>query len=52
MEGNASVLEITVSEDDRMVVYKKVKHPWGQLFYFKDGESIGQRVWLQRFGDR
>lgn len=52
MEGNAKVLEIVVAEGKRTVVYKKVKHPWGQLYYFRDGESIGDRVWRERFGDR
>ncbi|MFZ1685873.1 MAG: hypothetical protein WAU70_00510 [Flavobacteriales bacterium] len=52
MEGNAKVLEITVNENKRMVVYKKVKHPWNQVYYFKDGESVGQRVWQERFGER
>lgn len=52
MEGNAKVLEILVAEGKRTVVYKKVKHPWGQLYYFRDGESIGDRVWRERFGDR
>lgn len=51
-EGNAKVLEIVVAEGKRTVVYKKVKHPWGQLYYFRDGESIGDRVWRERFGDR
>ncbi|MEO8067643.1 MAG: hypothetical protein ABI599_08135 [Flavobacteriales bacterium] len=51
MEGNAKVLEITVSELKHLVVYKKVQHPWGQVYYFKDGESIAQRVWHERFGD-
>ncbi|MBK7555543.1 MAG: hypothetical protein IPI55_13330 [Flavobacteriales bacterium] len=52
MEGNAKVLEITVPEHKRLVVYKKVKHPWGQIFYFQDGESIGERVWVDHFGAR
>lgn len=52
MEGNAKVLEIVVAEGKRTVVYKKVKHPWGQVYYFRDGESIGDRVWRERFGDR
>ncbi len=52
MEGNAKVLEITVPEQKRLVVYKKVKHPWGQIFYFKDGESVGERIWVDRFGAR
>lgn len=51
MEGNAKVLEVTVSELKHLVVYKKVQHPWGQVYYFKDGESIAQRVWQQRFGN-
>lgn len=52
MQGNAKVLEIAVTEGKRTVVYKKVKHPWGQLYYFRDGESVGERVWRERFGER
>ncbi|QQR87051.1 MAG: hypothetical protein IPJ76_02155 [Flavobacteriales bacterium] len=52
VEGNAKVLEIVVREGKRTVVYKKVKHPWGQLYFFRDGESIGDRVWRERFGNR
>ena len=52
MEGNAKVLEIAVAEHKHLAVYKKVKHPWGQVFYFKDGASVGQRVWQARFGAR
>ena len=52
MEGNAKVLEITVAEHKHLVVYKKVRHPWGQVFFFKDGASVGQRVWQARFGER
>lgn len=52
MEGSAKVLEIVVTEGKRTVVYKKVKHPWGQLYYFRDGESVGDRVWREHFGDR
>jgi hypothetical protein len=52
MEGKAKVLEITVIEGKRSVSYKKVQHPWGQIFYFQDGDSIGERVWRERFGGR
>lgn len=51
-EGNAVVFERTVEDDGQPVVYKRVSHPWGQTFYFKDGLSVGERVWKERFSER
>lgn len=50
-EGHAIVVERTVDDDGQRVVYKRVAHPWGQVFYFKDGISVGERVWKERFSE-
>ncbi len=49
MEAGAVVTERVTDEDGRPVLYKKVAHPWGQTFYFKDGRSIPEREWQARF---
>ncbi len=48
-EGGAVVIERTVEDDGRPTVYKKVMHPWGQVFFFKDGLAISQQQWDTRF---
>ncbi|HMN04907.1 MAG TPA: hypothetical protein PKD45_04200 [Flavobacteriales bacterium] len=49
LEGGAVVTERTVEDDGKMVIYKKVAHNWGQTFYFKEGSSIPERQWKERF---
>lgn len=49
-EGNAHVIERTVTEDGRSAVYKRVIHPWGTIYHFRDGKSIDERVWKEAFG--
>lgn len=49
MEAGAAVLERTVYEADRLVVYRRVAHKWGQVFYFKENHSITEREWKDRF---
>ncbi len=48
-EAGAVVTERTVEDDGKPVTYKKVVHPWGQTFYFKDGLSIPEGQWSARF---
>ncbi len=49
MEAGAVVTERLAVDEGRQVVYKKVAHPWGQTFYFKDGRPIPEREWQARF---
>lgn len=49
LEAGATVTERTVADEGRLVVYKKVVHPWGQTFHFKDGLAISEREWNERF---
>ncbi len=51
MEAGATVTERTVDDIGRPVVYKKVVHPWGQTFHFKDGLAISEREWTDRFNE-
>ena len=48
-EGHAFVIERVVTLDGRVVVYKRVYHQWGQVYYFEDGVSVDERVWKARF---
>jgi len=50
-EAGAVVTERTVMDDDRPTVYRRVVHPSGQVFTFKDGISIPERMWNERFGE-
>ncbi len=51
LQAGAVVTERTVIDDDRPTVYRRVVHPSGQVFTFKDGLSIPERMWKERFGD-
>lgn len=48
-EGHAHVIERVVSVEGRTVIYKRVFHAWGQVFYFEDGKPVDERVWNARF---
>ena len=48
-EGRADVLERRVTSDGQTVTYKRVRHPWGAVFHFKDGEAISNTAWDQVF---
>lgn len=39
-EYNMNVTVTTFSIDEEVIIYKKVVHDWGGVFYFKDGRSI------------
>ncbi len=49
-EGNAYVIERSVTEDGRTTVFKRVIHPWGGTYHFRDGKAIDERVWKEQFG--
>ncbi len=51
-EGNAVVLQRTVTTATEVHVYRKVTHPWGRTFHFLDGLPVDERVWTDRFGDK
>jgi hypothetical protein len=44
-EGNKEVRECLLTKDGKTITYREVKHNWGGVFYFKDGESISKREW-------
>jgi hypothetical protein len=48
-EGHAHVIERVVTVHGRTVIYKRVFHAWGQVFYFEDGSPVDERVWKARF---
>ena len=49
-EGQAIVIERTVVMDGNTTIYRKVKHPWGAIYYFKDGEPVSERIWTESSG--
>ncbi|NNC82183.1 MAG: hypothetical protein HKN79_01290, partial [Flavobacteriales bacterium] len=46
-EGNRTITKRIVVKDGLGNEYRKVKHGWGGVFYFKNGTSITERVWNQ-----
>lgn len=48
-KGTTVITECIVEEGDRLVTYERVTHKWGQSFYFRDGRSISQHAWNERF---
>lgn len=51
MEAGAVVTERIVQEENRTETWRRVAHPWGGTFYFKDGLAISQFQWDQRFSE-
>ncbi len=51
-EGNAIVLQRTVTTGTEVHVYRKVTHPWGGTYHFLDGLPVDERTWTEQFGDR
>ncbi|MEZ4758007.1 MAG: hypothetical protein R2817_14360 [Flavobacteriales bacterium] len=49
-EGRAVVEERVVQEGDRLVAWRKVVHPWGEVVHFRDNEAVPARRWQERFG--
>lgn len=46
-EGNRTITKRIVVKDGLGDEYRKVKHGWGGVFYFKNGVSISERVWIE-----
>lgn len=46
-EGNKTIIKRIVVSDNLGNEYKKVVHNWGGVFYFKNGEAVTERVWIQ-----
>ena len=51
-EGRALVEERTVLEGERLVVWRKVVHPWGEVVHFRDNEAVPAHMWQDRFSGR
>ena len=49
-EGRATVLERRVPEEGKLIVWRKVTHPWGEVVHFRDGQAIPARTWTEQFG--
>lgn len=49
-EGRSIVVETTVNEDGRLVVFRKVSHPWGEEHYFREGTTISERAYRSALG--
>lgn len=49
MEAGAVVTERIVQEQGRTETWRRVAHPWGGIFFFKDGAAVPQLQWDQRF---
>lgn len=48
-QGQAFVIERTITVEGRRVIYKRVQHPFGQVYFFEDGVPVDERVWSTRF---
>jgi len=46
-EGNKTITKRIVVLNNLGNEYKKVVHNWGGVFYFKNGEAVTERVWIQ-----
>jgi hypothetical protein len=46
-EGTRKVTEHIVVKNGLGNEYKRVEHAWGGKFYFKNGSSISERVWIE-----
>lgn len=44
-EGNREITKRVVVRGDEGSIYRKVKHSWGGVYYFKDNVSISQVIW-------
>ncbi|MBX2973388.1 MAG: hypothetical protein KF797_09810 [Flavobacteriales bacterium] len=49
-EGRSIVVETTVAEDGHLVRYRKVSHPWGEEYYFREGQAIPDRTYRAALG--
>lgn len=44
MDGNKKIIIRIVIQKGRSIEYKMVAHPWGAVFYFKNGRSIAKHI--------
>lgn len=44
-EGNATIHQITFVEKGVSVVFRKVSHPWGAVYFFQNGDPITKAEW-------
>ncbi|HQX98623.1 MAG TPA: hypothetical protein PLV08_02520 [Flavobacteriales bacterium] len=51
-EGRSVVVESRVTEEGRLVIYRKVSHPWGAVDHFREGVAISDRAYQQAMSDR
>ncbi len=51
-EGRSVVLEKSVAIEGRIVVFRKVSHPWGEVNHFQDGRAISAREYDQAVRSR
>jgi hypothetical protein len=51
-EGRSVVIERTIDDTVRPVVYRKVIQPWGDVHYFNDGTPMTVDGWSLIFGDQ
>lgn len=49
-EGRSIVVESSVAEEGRIVVYRKVAHPWGEEHFFREGVAIPDRAYKAALG--
>jgi hypothetical protein len=46
-EGNKTITKRIKVANGKGDEYKRVVHGWGGVFYFKNGEAVTERVWVQ-----
>jgi len=51
-EGRSVVVEVRLAQNGRLVVYRKVTHPWGGIDHFRDGTSIPGHVYNEAMSGR
>ncbi|MEQ9187117.1 MAG: hypothetical protein RLP15_05230 [Cryomorphaceae bacterium] len=43
--GNSEITWVYINNGEFIVTFKKVKHNWGGVYYFVDGQATNQRFW-------
>jgi hypothetical protein len=46
-EGNKTITTRIKVENGKGDEYKRVVHGWGGVFYFKNGDAVTERCWIQ-----